>query len=79
MRPRPASQTSSDRARRPLLTDKESARPTTALRDLDADLELLGATLDEVCHASGAAEILSLRTRAVELARGARGGDADGR
>ena len=60
----------------PLLTDKESARPTTALRDLDTDLELLGATLDEVCHASGAAEILSLRTRAVELARGARGGNA---
>jgi phosphoenolpyruvate carboxylase len=59
-----------------LLTDKESARPTTALRDLDADLELLGSTLDEVCHASGAAEILSLRTRAVELARDARGGDA---
>jgi len=58
-----------------LLTDKESARPTTALRDLDADLELLGATLDEVCHASGAAEILSVRTRAVELAWGARGGD----
>src|ERR1700691_3802010 len=56
--------------------DKESARPTTALRDLDADLELLGETLDEVGHASGAAEILSLRTRAVELARGARGGDA---
>jgi hypothetical protein len=57
-----------------LLTDKESARPTTALRDLDSDLELLGATLDEVCHASGAAEILSLRTRAVELARRRRDG-----
>jgi len=36
-----------------LPTDKESARPTTALRDLDLDLDLLGATLDEVCYASG--------------------------
>ena len=50
-------------------------RPT-ALRDVEADLELLGATLDEVCHASGAGETLSLRTRAVELARRARSGDA---
>ncbi len=53
------------------------AAPTiTALRDLDADLELLGATLDEVCHAAGAGEILTLRTQAVELAQRARGGDA---
>jgi phosphoenolpyruvate carboxylase len=58
-----------------LLTDTESARPTTALRGLDVDLQLLGATLDEVCNASGAAEILSLRTRAVELALKARGRD----
>ena len=35
-------------------------RPT-ALRDVEADLELLGATLDEVCHAGGAGETLSLR------------------
>jgi phosphoenolpyruvate carboxylase len=59
-----------------LLTDKELVRPTTALRDLEADLELLGATLDEVCNAGGAAEILGLRTQAVELARHARAGDA---
>jgi phosphoenolpyruvate carboxylase len=56
--------------------DQESVRPATALRDLEADLELLGATLDEVCNAGGAAEILGLRTRAVELARRARSGDA---
>jgi phosphoenolpyruvate carboxylase len=56
-------------------TPARAARPT-ALRDVEADLELLGATLDEVCHASGAAETLSLRTRAVELARRARSGDA---
>ena len=47
----------------------------TSLRDFDADLELLGVTLDEVCEASGAGEILPLRTRAVELARLARQGD----
>jgi phosphoenolpyruvate carboxylase len=47
----------------------------TALRDFDADLELLGVTLDEVCEASGAGQILPLRTRAVELARLAREGD----
>ena len=51
-------------------------RPTTTLRDLEADLDLLGATLDEVCNAGGAAEILGLRTQAVELARQARAGDA---
>jgi phosphoenolpyruvate carboxylase len=48
----------------------------TSLRDFDADLELLGVTLDEVCEASGAGEILPLRTRAVELARLARQGDS---
>jgi len=48
----------------------------TALRDLDADLELLGATLDEVCGASGGAQTLDLRERAVALAHRARGGDA---
>jgi phosphoenolpyruvate carboxylase len=47
----------------------------TSLRDFDGDLELLGVTLDEVCEASGAGEILPLRTRAVELARLAREGD----
>jgi phosphoenolpyruvate carboxylase len=47
----------------------------TSLRDFDADLELLGVTLDEVCEASGAGEILTLRTRSVELARLAREGD----
>ena len=60
-----------------MVTDKESARLTTALRDLDADLDLLGASLDEVCHAGGAGEILTLRRRAVELAQRARGGDAE--
>ena len=59
-----------------MLTDKESARPVTALRDLDSDLELLASALDEVCHAGGAAGILSLRTQAVELAQRARAGDA---
>jgi hypothetical protein len=44
----------------------------TALRDFDADLELLGVLLDEVCQASGAGEILAIRQRAVELARLAR-------
>ena len=48
----------------------------TALRDFDADLELLGVLLDEVCQASGAGEILAIRQRAVELARLARQGDA---
>ncbi len=60
-----------------MVTDKESARLITALRDLDADLDLLGASLDEVCHAGGAGETLTLRRRAVELAQGARGGDAE--
>ena len=60
-----------------MVTDKESARLISALRDLDADLDLLGASLDEVCHAGGAGEILTLRRRAVELAQGARGGDAE--
>jgi phosphoenolpyruvate carboxylase len=63
-----------------LLNQETPARPgrqTTALRDLDADLELLGATLDEVCHAGGAAHTLTLRTQAVELARLARSGDAE--
>lgn len=60
-----------------MLTDRESARSTTALRDLDADLELLGASLDEVCHAGEAGEILDLRRRAVELAQRARAGDAE--
>ncbi len=59
------------------MTDRESARQTTALRDLDADLDLLGGSLDEVCHAGGAGEILGLRRRAVELAQRARGGDAE--
>jgi phosphoenolpyruvate carboxylase len=58
-------------------TPAGGAPTITALRDLDADLELLGATLDEVCHAAGAGEILALRTRAVELAQQARGGDAE--
>jgi phosphoenolpyruvate carboxylase len=48
---------------------------TTALRNFDADLELLGVTLDEVCDASGAEAIRPLRDRAVELARLAREGD----
>lgn len=56
-------------------TPARAARPT-ALRDVEADLELLGDTLDEVCHASGAGDTLTLRTRAVELARRARSGDA---
>ena len=50
--------------------------PQTALRDFDADLELLGAVLDEVCVASGAAATLTVRQQAVELARRAREGDA---
>ncbi|MGH2861770.1 MAG: phosphoenolpyruvate carboxylase [Solirubrobacteraceae bacterium] len=53
------------------------ARTITALRDLESDLELLGASLDEVCHAAGAGDILTLRARAVELAQRARGGDAE--
>ncbi len=57
-------------------TTARPQRPATALRDLESDLELLGATLDDVCNASGAATTLALRTRAVELARGARAGDA---
>jgi phosphoenolpyruvate carboxylase len=63
-----------------LLSEETPARPgrqTTALRDLDSDLELLGATLDEVIHAGGAGHVLRLRTQAVELARRARGGDAE--
>ena len=47
----------------------------TSLRTFDADLELLGAALDDVCEASGAGEILALRRQAVELARLARAGD----
>jgi phosphoenolpyruvate carboxylase len=58
------------------MTDLRPGRPVTALRDLDADLELLGATLDEVCHASGAGATLALHARAVEFARRARAGDA---
>ncbi len=53
-----------------------SGAEATALRDLDADLEFLSATLDEVCVASGAASTLEVRERAVELARRARAGDA---
>jgi phosphoenolpyruvate carboxylase len=49
----------------------------TALRDLEADLELLGATLDEVCQAAGAANTLTLRQRAVELAQRARAGEGE--
>jgi phosphoenolpyruvate carboxylase len=60
-----------------LLSDRESARSRTALRDLGADLDLLGGSLDEACHAAGAGEILGLRTRAVELAQRARRGDAE--
>ena len=59
------------------MADTESARLTTALRDLEADLELLGASLDEVCRAGGAGEILGLRSRAVELAQRARAGDGE--
>jgi phosphoenolpyruvate carboxylase len=58
-------------------TPAGSAPTTTALRDLDADLELLGATLDEVCRAGGAGETLELRSRAVELAQHARAGDGE--
>jgi phosphoenolpyruvate carboxylase len=58
-------------------TPAGTAPTITALRDLDADLELLGATLDDVCNAAGAGEVLALRTRAVELAQAARAGDGD--
>ncbi|HWD70054.1 MAG TPA: phosphoenolpyruvate carboxylase [Solirubrobacteraceae bacterium] len=58
-------------------TPAGEAPTITALRDLESDLELLGATLDEVCHAAGAGEILMLRRRAVELAQRARGGDGE--
>jgi phosphoenolpyruvate carboxylase len=58
------------------MTDLRPGRPVTALRDLDADLQLLGAALDEVCHASGAGATLALHARAVEFARRARAGDA---
>jgi phosphoenolpyruvate carboxylase len=58
------------------MTDLRPGRPVTALRDLDADLDLLGAVLDEVCHASGAGETLALHARAVAFARRARAGDA---
>lgn len=47
----------------------------TALRDFDADLDLLGVVLDEVCEASGGGAILAMRNRAVELARQTRQGD----
>jgi phosphoenolpyruvate carboxylase len=56
-------------------TPAGTAPTITALRNLDADLELLGATLDEVCRAGGAGETLELRGRAVELAQRARAGD----
>ncbi len=58
-------------------TPAGETRKLTALRDLAADLELLGAALDEVCHAGGAAETLVLRKRAVELAQRARNGDSE--
>ncbi len=48
----------------------------TALRDFSADEELLGGILDEVIRAVGGAPTLALRTRAVDLARRARAGDA---
>ena len=46
-----------------------------ALRDFDADVELLGGILDDVVRAGGGERTLELRDRAVELARRARGGD----
>lgn len=58
------------------MTDTLAGHAITALRDLDADLELLGAALDEVCIAGGEAGTLELRARAVELAQRARSGDA---
>ncbi len=52
-----------------------TSSPLSALRDFDADLQLLGTILDEVCEAAGAAQILALRTRTVELATRARQGE----
>jgi len=51
-----------------------STTPLTALRDFEADLELLGGILDEVCVASGveSERILAVRSTTVELARRAR-------
>ncbi|MGC9221681.1 MAG: phosphoenolpyruvate carboxylase [Solirubrobacteraceae bacterium] len=52
-----------------------AARPATALRDIEADLDLLGRALDEVARADGGEEVLKLRDATVALARRARAGD----
>jgi phosphoenolpyruvate carboxylase len=46
-----------------------------ALRDFDADVELLGGILDDVIRAGGGERTVDLRDRAVELARRARAGE----
>ena len=49
--------------------------PRIALRDFDADVELLGGILDDVVRAGGGERTIELRDRAVHLARRARRGD----
>ena len=54
---------------------EEVPPPLTGLRGFSADQELLEGILDDVIQAGGAAHMLALRQRAVELARRARRGD----